>query len=559
MRWDPLLAAATARELDASLRGSRVRALLADPESRRVVLFMRSGSLALELHPLEGWLSLLPPREPPADARAMAHTVARVEAPPDDSGLIFRLRRVRGRRGGLDLVVELIGNRWNAIVVEAGSGVIRHVLVPRGDRRRSLVGAPYQPPPPTERVGVNRELDEAAWNDLLSPDAGDAAGARAEVEAAARRRLILRRIAWTSSLNVEGLLGGGGWREWRRITDPDSWAAFLLPAGPGFQPYPVVPGVTDDEVDAEAFPTLIDAFRAGRERDPDAGPAAALLLSPTLVARAEARLVRARKRLAALEREMAQAADPAPLRALGDLILARLKEIPRGAARATLPGFGGEEVVVELDPGLSASDNAARYYERASRVERARATLPKKIERARSEERAWRERIDTVLAGGSPPETLAEVLGPERPVSRRRGPSSRAPLPYRSYRSSGGLEIRVGRGAKQNDALTFHHAAPTDIWLHVRQSPGAHVILRWTSDDRPPRRDLAEAANLAALHSAARHAGSVPVAWTRRKYVRKPRGASAGSVAPERVETVFVSPDPSLLERLQPNEGGGAP
>ncbi len=88
------------------------------------------------------------------------------------------------------------------------------------------------------------------------------------------------------------------------------------------------------------------------------------------------------------------------------------------------------------------------------------------------------------------------------------------------------------------------------MWLHARHAAGAHVVLRWTEEGAPPGRDLAEAATLAALHSKARTSGSVPVDWTRRKHVRKPRGAGPGTVVPDRVRTVFVRPDPSVAEAL---------
>jgi predicted ribosome quality control (RQC) complex YloA/Tae2 family protein len=82
--------------------------------------------------------------------------------------------------------------------------------------------------------------------------------------------------------------------------------------------------------------------------------------------------------------------------------------------------------------------------------------------------------------------------------------------------------------------------------------PGAHVVLRWSRRDQaPPERDLLEAAVIAALHSDSRHSGVVAVDWTRRKHVRKPRKAPPGSVAPERVKTLFVETDSSLLERLR--------
>jgi predicted ribosome quality control (RQC) complex YloA/Tae2 family protein len=113
------------------------------------------------------------------------------------------------------------------------------------------------------------------------------------------------------------------------------------------------------------------------------------------------------------------------------------------------------------------------------------------------------------------------------------------------------LEIRVGRGAHRNDDLTFHHSLPDDVWLHARHASGAHVVLRWSRKEKPPARDLEEAAILAALHSRARGSGTVPVDWTRRKHVRKPRKAPAGTVILDRVKTLFVEPDPELPDRLR--------
>ena len=108
----------------------------------------------------------------------------------------------------------------------------------------------------------------------------------------------------------------------------------------------------------------------------------------------------------------------------------------------------------------------------------------------------------------------------------------------------------MGRGARGNDDLTFRHSSPGDVWLHAREAAGAHVVLRWTGPGNPPARDLEEAAILAALHSKGRTSGSVPVDWTFRRHVRKPRKAPPGRVVPERVRTLCVEPDPEVAERL---------
>jgi predicted ribosome quality control (RQC) complex YloA/Tae2 family protein len=146
---------------------------------------------------------------------------------------------------------------------------------------------------------------------------------------------------------------------------------------------------------------------------------------------------------------------------------------------------------------------------------------------------------------------------PAVPARQRRGPQGPS-APYHSFTSTGGLEIRVGRGSRHNDDLTFRNSAPNDVWLHARHTAGAHVILRWSGPGTPPARDLEEAAALAALHSKARTSATVPVDWTLRKYVRKPRGSAPGSVVPDRVQTLFVSPDPELLERLSADDSAAS-
>src|SRR5690606_36733211 len=115
-----------------------------------------------------------------------------------------------------------------------------------------------------------------------------------------------------------------------------------------------------------------------------------------------------------------------------------------------------------------------------------------------------------------------------------------------------GLEVRVGTNPKANEALTLRHSSGNDIWLHAREVGGAHVILQWT--DRvanPPHRDIEEAAALAELNRKPRSAKLVPVDYTRRKYVRKPRKSPPGRVTFERGKTVFVEPDAELAEAMR--------
>ncbi len=550
MRWDPLLVAALARELDERLHRARLRAFLLDPEGRRVVLHFRESTLVFELHPQAGWVSLLPPEEPVSGARPLASRVVSVQSLPDESALVMGLQRVRGRDEGVELVVEWVGNRWNAVVLGHRSRVIRHVLLPREERDRTLApGQSYLPPASTGRMGRDGALTEEEWAAVL----------RGANEPEARRRAILRSVAYTSSLNVDAFLGEEGRVRWQESLDPDRWAAYLVETPRGLQPYPVPVAPHDLPSDsgsppsggAVPFPGLLEAIAEARAQE-QTEPASLLTLPAGLVDRVRRRLGSLEGRARGMRRELERAPDPEPVRALGDLILARYAQLPRGAERVILEDFSGQQVEVKLDPRLQPHENADRYYREAARIERARQELPDRIRAADEAATKWREILAGLEEGTADPETILRQLGPVRTgQGQKGGGGAEQPLPYHRFRSTGGLEIRVGRGARRNDELTFHHSSPDDVWLHVRQSPGAHVILRWSQPGNPPRRDLTEAAVLAALNSDARHAGSVPVDWTRRKYVRKPRKAAVGAVVPQRVQTLFVEPDPDLPARLR--------
>lgn len=397
-------------------------------------------------------------------------------------------------------------------------------------------------------------LDE--WTELLLP-----------LPAEERRSSLLRNVAYTSSINVPALLGRAaeedagrvveehlrqGWELWCELRVLDSPRPALLPDPRGPQPYPYpIPLPAEVEGRIVITESLLDAF--GRARVEAAPDRPSVFVPSTLVRELEGAIERVERRMRGLQRELEEAPDPVPLRRTGDLLLARFEEIRRGAEEVAVVDFEGEEVRIPLDPALAPHENAERYYDRAARAERAKARLPGMIRKEERRLQEYREMRGALKEERVTPEEVrrkADLTG--RPDRGRAGSGGDVQtLPYRRYRSSGGLEIRVGRGARRNDDLTFRHSDPNDVWLHARHAAGAHVILRWTGEGSPPSRDLAEAAVLAAVHSEARTSGSVPVDWTRRKYVRKPRKAPPGSVIPDRVQTLFAEPSAAMEKRLR--------
>lgn len=538
MIWDPCLARAVAAELRARLRGSRARALSFGREAGVVAVYFRDATLEVDLSAGRALIVVGPPREPDPDAEPLPAVLAEVEAVRDERVIVMRFRRVRGRKPHPVLIVELATNRLNAIVADGPEMRVRKRL--RAVRSRPHpIGQPWTAPGAGSQAAVRRPVDSAGWRALV--EGGDPREARSA---------LLSRVEYLSGLNVAHLLDAPdpdeGFRRWRALAEGGDAAPCLLRRPSGLQPYPwPLPGA-----DAEPAASLLDAMQQVRAAS-GTGAAEPLDRIARRLANQSRRLKRKAKHL---RTQLEGTAHAAELRDDGALILSSLHLIEPGTAKVSLTGFDGVQRAFEFDPGVRPQEHANALFRRAARLERAAGALPGRIGRVEAEI-ANISALQARHAAGEltreEAEALLPTLLPPPPRGRPSRPGSEPPpLPYRRYASSGGIEIRVGRGARRNDALTFHHSRPDDIWLHARHTAGAHVIMRWARPERPPATDLEEAATIAANHSGARGSGQVPVDWTRRKWVRKPRGAAPGAVIPDRVQTVFVAPDPSLAERL---------
>jgi hypothetical protein len=228
------------------------------------------------------------------------------------------------------------------------------------------------------------------------------------------------------------------------------------------------------------------------------------------------------RRLGQLEANLARdregLPDEAGLRRQGEALLAFGSGVEPGQSVVDLadPYEPGRRFRIALDPRKSAPANADRYFEKARRIERSRRQIETRLGdtrasllEAQAREAAALEARDAGFLEAAHP---APAPGPSE---ERGGP--------RHYLTARGLSILVGRGARENHHLTFAVARPEDLWLHARDVPGAHVILR-DNEGRAAADDLREAAETAAFFSEARGEASVDVHVTRRKHLRPARG-----------------------------------
>jgi predicted ribosome quality control (RQC) complex YloA/Tae2 family protein len=137
-----------------------------------------------------------------------------------------------------------------------------------------------------------------------------------------------------------------------------------------------------------------------------------------------------------------------------------------------------------------------------------------------------------------------------RPEGMKTKVQKTAPSRPMHYVSSDGFDIFAGKNNRQNDELTLKTAEPADIWLHTKDIPGSHVIIK-SKGGAVPSQTLFEAACLAAWYSKARGGSQIPVDHTLRKFVKKPSGAKPGMVIYTNQNTAYITPEEGIIKRLR--------
>ena len=209
----------------------------------------------------------------------------------------------------------------------------------------------------------------------------------------------------------------------------------------------------------------------------------------------------------------------------------------------------GEALTIPLDRRLSIIQNMQAYYKKYDKLKRAQKLLAVQQDACRANIRHL-ESIEASLDSSTRLAEIAEIqeeliasgyLHEKMPKKNK----DRRAQPF-SFTTPDGTTILVGKNNIQNDALTFRTAAPTDLWLHVRDIPGSHVILR-TGGAAPSEETLHLAAQIAAHFSKARGSSTVPVDYTAIRFVKKPSGSVPGFVRFTHEKTLFVTEDEEAL------------
>ncbi|WMI80435.1 Rqc2 family fibronectin-binding protein [Anaerotignum sp. MB30-C6] len=252
-------------------------------------------------------------------------------------------------------------------------------------------------------------------------------------------------------------------------------------------------------------------------------------------------------------------ADMEIWRKKGELLTANIYAIPQGVTTYRTIDFYDEnmgEIEIALDPTKTPAENAQKYFSRYNKAKRTLTALEIQ-EKQNDEELLYLESVLNALESASDDADLSEIRTElaESGFIRRQAPKKGASKPKKAkplhFVSADGFDIFVGKSNLQNDELTLRFADSTDIWMHTKDIPGSHVIIKTNGTGTASDGALEEAAHLAAYFSKAKNSSMVPVDYTLRKNVKKPNGAKPGMVIYLTNRTIYVTPDENKIQAME--------
>lgn len=569
MSIDGFVIRALVRELEEKLIGGRV-AKIYQPGDADLILHIRFGGgnrrLLLSAHPAYPRLHLT---EEPTDNPLTPPMFCMLLRKHCEGGVIEGIHQVgmerivhvdlRSRDELGDevirrLVVEVMGRHSNIILMDPASGkildAIRRVTPDLSRHRQVLPGLLYQAPPEQNKKDP-LEADRETFLRSLNFNQGrldkqmvarfSGIGPQTAREILHRGGLGDRDQLWSSFHGIMEDIRAHRYAPQILYTEKITFSVIRLTHLQGEQ-----------EIYDSVSRCLESFFHGKAERDRTRQQ------NHDLIRNLKNIIDKNKTKIAKLEQELVNTKKAETYRVYGELLTAFMHQVKRGDEALKAVNYydpESPEVTIPLDPRFTPSENAQRYFRLYNKAKAARKWNREQMEKA-CQENEYLESVLVQLRDSSPTEAeeIKEELQEEgwlkAKPQRKRKKQARKPEPD-TYLSSEGIPILVGRNNKQNDDLTHRIASPTDTWLHTKEIPGSHVVIRGKNFGEAT---LQEAALLAAWHSKARESSQVPVDHTLIKHVKKPSGTPPGFVIYEEQKTLFVTPDENQLRKLEKQE-----
>lgn len=454
----------------------------------------------------------------------------------------FKTRDELGDQQRLVLVIEIMARHSNVSLVNEKNhkiiDTIKHVGSDQNRVRLLLPGATFVMPPKQDKV--NPYLPNQIYTDLVRKDLD-------ENELAKQLQARYQGLGRQSAQELA--------RELQASSDlPTTYHTFLKQFE---NPDPVIYDDNNGKRQFAAFlpsnikeeqlthydtlSVMLDAFyaqKAERDRSKElAGQVLKVLHNE---------LKKDRRKVKKLKQQLEDAAKADYYRIRGEILTTYLGKLTAGMTEIILPNFydDNKPLKIKLDPELSPSRNAQKYFTKYDKLKTSVDYVKEQLKLA-NDEINYLANIESQIDLASPAD-IQEIrleLQQQGYIKQKRQKSKkrrkvRVSKPE-EFHTSNGTTVLVGKNNLQNDRLSFKIANKNDIWLHVKDIPGSHVIIR---DSDPDEQTLLEAAQLAAYFSKGRYSDNVPVDYLPAKRLHKPNGAKPGFVTFTGQKTLYVTP-----------------
>lgn len=461
------------------------------------------------------------------------------------------------------LIFELTGKNSNIILTQDDVIIdaLRHISAAQSSYRCILPGRQYVAPPPQAGLDILRTDPAQIVQAANSLPAASFAKAFISATTGIGKSTAQQLLAAADILPQEVHLDNASCRA---LADVLTQLQQTLNAADAAQPVYALIGRTNQVKTILVLPPLAleHGMQVRRFDDINSAICYAVSLQPIQLPQHEqlqkivsSETAKLQKKLLALQKDLADADDAETQRMLADTIMASIYQIKKGQSSAQLINiYDGQPVTVSLSPVLSPTDNAQAYYKRYNKYKRAQTEVRLQLE-ATQEMLRYLASLDASLVTAASKSEIEEIrqemlaAGLLKAVGKKKKTASLQRSQPLHIHLDEDTDIYIGKNNKQNDYVTFTLGAPRDLWLHTKDIPGSHVVLK-TKLPQPRPQDVQLAVQLAAHFSKAKGGSNVPVDCVQRRYVKKPAGSKPGFVIFTNQSTYYTTPDAELLKKL---------
>ena len=517
------------------LVGGRIQKIN-QPFDQELVLTIRSAGkshkLLLSAHPVFGRVQLTKtdfqnPQNPNNFVMILRKYLAgafleKIEQVENDRQIIFHIstKDEIGDSLKIALIAEIMGKHSNIILLEKTSQKIiesiKHIGFSQNQYRTILPGSTYIAPPASNATDPFKATDEEIFDALQTE----------------QLQQKFQGIGRDSKIALTGL-------------SVKEFKEKLLTVKPSIYPTDNFSSIqlTDDFVSFDSLSEMLDVYYADKaERDRVKQVAA------SVIKKIQNELKKNRDKLKKQERELLATDNAEIFRQKGELLNTFLNQVPNDKTSVTLENYyTNEPLDIALNPALSPAQNAQRYFHRYQKLKQAVKFLGEQIAKTK-ETIHYLESVESNLENADVPEIadIREELIQTGYIKQKYRNKKQKMLPPEKYQAEDGTIILVGKNNLQNEQVSFKLSRRVDLWYHVKDIPGSHVLI--TGNSNPSDETITFAGELAAYFSKARYSNLVQVDVLDVKKLHKPTGTAPGFVTYDREKTIRVTPDEAVIK-----------